>query len=40
MGNYEGARVKLTNNQLNKLKCALKSETGTTLGIRKKKILI
>ena len=28
MGNYEGARVKLTNSQLNKLKSAAKNKTG------------
>ena len=31
MANYEGARVKLTNPQLNKLKSAAKNKTGTTL---------
>ena len=36
MVNYEEARVKLTNTQLNKLKSAAKNETGTTLRITKK----
>ena len=31
MVNYEEARVKLTNNQLNKLKSAAKNKTETTL---------
>ena len=33
MSNYQEARVKLTNTQLNKLKSATKHETGTTLRI-------
>ena len=36
MGNYEEAGVKLTNNQLNKLKSEAKTKTGTTLKITKK----
>ena len=36
MANYEEARVKLTNTQLNKLKPAAKHKTGTTLRITKK----
>ena len=36
MGNYEEARVKLTNSQLNKLRSAAKVKTGTTLTITKK----
>ena len=35
MANYEEARVKLTNTQLNKLKSAAKNKTGTTLRITK-----
>ena len=38
MANYEKARVKLTNTQLDKLKYAVKSKTGTTLRITKKKV--
>ena len=36
MANYQEAIVKLTNTQLNKLKSAAKSNTGTTLKITKK----
>ena len=36
MASYEEARVKLTNTQLNKLKCLTKNKTGTTLRITKK----
>ena len=36
MTNYEEARVKLTNCQLNKLNSAAKNKTGTTLRITKK----
>ena len=36
MTNYEGARVKLTNNQLSKLKFAAKNMIGITLRIIKK----
>ena len=36
MGNYEEARVKLTNGQLNKLRSAAKVKTGTTLTMPKK----
>ena len=36
MVNYEEARVKLTNTQLNKLKSAAKNKTGTTLRITEK----
>ena len=36
MANYEEARVKPANSQLNKLKSAAKNKTGTTLGITKK----
>ena len=35
-GNYEEARVKITNTQLGKWKYAAKSKTGTTLRITKK----
>ena len=37
MANYEEARGKLTNTQLNKLKSAAKNKTGTALRISKKK---
>ena len=37
MENYEEARVKLTNAQLNKLKSTATNKTGTTLRITKKK---
>ena len=36
MANYEEARVKLTNNQQNKLKSAAKNKTGTALRIKNK----
>ena len=36
MANYQEARVKLTNTQLNKLKSAIKNKTGTILRINKK----
>ena len=36
MANYQEARVKLKNTQLNKLKSARKSKTGTILRITKK----
>ena len=36
MADYEEARVKLTNTQLNKLDSAAKNKTGTILGITKK----
>ena len=36
MANYEEARGKLTNTQLNKLKSAAKNKTGTTSRIKKK----
>ena len=36
MANYEEARVKLTNTQLNKLKSPVKKKTGATLRITKK----
>ena len=36
MGNYEEARVKLTNTQLNKLQSATKNKTGTTVRLTKK----
>ena len=36
MGNYEEARVKLTNNQLKELESLTKKKTGTTLRITKK----
>ena len=35
MGNYQDARVKLTNTQLNKLKSTAKSKTHTALRIIK-----
>ena len=37
MPNYQEARVKLKNTQLNKLKSAAKNKTGTTLRITQKK---
>ena len=37
MANYEEAKVKLTNTQLNKLKSSAKNKTGTILRITKKK---
>ena len=36
MENYEQKRVKLTNNQLNKLKSAAENKTGSTSRITKK----
>ena len=36
MANYQEAKVKLTNNQLNKLKSVAKSKTGTILRIIEK----
>ena len=36
MTNYQEAKVKLTNNQLNKLKSVAKSKTGTILRINEK----
>ena len=36
MANYQEARVKLTNTQLNKLKSAVKNKTGTILRLNKK----
>ena len=36
MANYQEARIKLTNTQLNKLKSAAKNETGTILRLNKK----
>ena len=36
MANYQEARVKLTNTQLNKLKSAAKNKTGTILRLNKK----
>ena len=36
MAHYQEARVKLTNTQLNKLKSAAKSKTGTILRLIKK----
>ena len=36
MANYQEARVKLTNTQLNKLKSAAKNKTETTLTLNKK----
>ena len=38
MANYQQARVKLTNTQLNKLKSAAKNKTGTILRLNKKKL--
>ena len=38
MANYQQARVKLTNTQLNKLKSAAKNQTGTILRLNKKKL--
>ena len=38
MANYEKARVKLTNSQINKLKSAARNKIRTTLGITKKKL--
>ena len=36
MENYQKARVKLTNTQLNKLKSAVKNKAGTILRLNKK----
>ena len=36
MANYQEARVKLTNTQLNKLKFAAKNKTGTILRVNQK----
>ena len=36
MTNYQGARVKLTNTQLSKLKSAAKNKTGTILRLTNK----
>ena len=36
MANYQEARVKLTNTQLNKIKFAAKNKTGTILRINQK----
>ena len=36
MVNYQEARVKVTNTQLNKLKSAAKNKTGTMLRLNKK----
>ena len=36
MANYQEARVKLTNTQLNKLKSAAKNDTGTIFRLNKK----
>ena len=36
MENYQNARVKLTNTELNKLKSAAKNRTGTILRLNKK----
>ena len=38
MGNYQEARNKLTNTQLNKLQSAARNNTGTILRINQKKI--
>ena len=38
MPNYQEARIKLTNTQLNKLKSVAKKNTGTTWRITKKNI--
>ena len=38
MTNYQEARVKLANTQLNKLKSATKSKTGTILILNKKNV--
>ena len=40
MANYQEARVKLTNTQLNKSKSTTKNKTGTILRLNKKKIVI
>ena len=38
MANYQEVKVKLTNTQLNKLKSAGKSKTGTILSVNKKNV--
>ena len=38
MANYQEARAKVANTQLNKLKSAAKNKTGTILRINKKKL--
>ena len=38
MTNYQEARVKLTNTQLDKLKYVAKNKTGTILRLNKKKL--
>ena len=38
MGSYQGARVKLTNTQSNKLKSAAKNKTGAILILNKKNV--
>ena len=38
MVNYQEARVKLTNTQLNKLKSAAKNKAGTILRLNKKNL--
>ena len=40
MANYQEARVKLTNTQLNKSKPTAKNKAGTILRLNKKKIVI
>ena len=40
MANYQEARVKLTNTQLNKSKSTAKNKAGTILRLNKKKIVI
>ena len=39
MENYQEARVKLTNTQLNKLKFAAKNKTGAALRVTKKNFM-
>ena len=38
MGNYQEARVKLTNTKLNKFKSAAKNKTGTILKVKYEKL--
>ena len=38
MANYQEARVKLTNTQLNKFKSAAKNKTGTILRLNKRNV--
>ena len=38
MSNYQEAKVKLTNTQLNKLKSACQNKTGTLLRVNKKNV--